>query len=74
MYKVTLKGSKEFSGMDITQELEFKFDNFGDCRQFMELALMFSTDKNTKITLEKESKCKWKSVTKTKLQNKRLQA
>jgi hypothetical protein len=54
MYKVTLKGSKEFSGMDITQELEFKFDNFGDCRQFMELALMFSTDKNTKITLEKE--------------------
>jgi hypothetical protein len=56
MYKVTLKGVKELSNidMDIDQKLEFIFEDFDDCKVFMGLALFYAKNKNFKVELSME--------------------
>ena len=55
MYKVTLKGEKSILDNSlITQELKFEFDDFDSCRQFVDLALFFSSDPNAQVILELE--------------------
>lgn len=54
MYKVTLKG-KEYG-----QNLEFIFDDFDECKQFMEMGLIFANEEihvNLELVKEDEEGC-----------------
>ena len=54
MYKVTLACGKNYDGINIEQQIEFKFNDFEECNIFIEKTLKFSKSKNIKVIIEKE--------------------